>query len=181
MPGFVACGSGSGPSATIETRRKNRWMFQSINGFGTADLLVLMAASRPKIKFDEPEMHHNQEVARFAGKTDWEPITLKWYDAEQPDVSADIYNWINTVSQISTANVNPPSVYKQNASLAMLDGTGQVTEQWNLCNAWPSSVDWGELDYTSSDIATIECTMRFDRAMRTCAAVPAPQTFGPPC
>jgi len=36
-------------------------------------------------------MHHNQEVAKFAGKQEWDPVNLVWYDVEQnPDVSKGI-------------------------------------------------------------------------------------------
>jgi hypothetical protein len=186
MPGFNICGSGGQVAATIETRRKHRWVFQTLGrGGGTfseAELLVLMSAQRPNFKFEEPEMHHNQEVAYFAGKQSWEPITLTWYDTQQdPDVSAGIYAWLETVVNFASANVNPPSVYKKQATLAMVDGSGQASETWTICNTWPKEVNWGDLDYTSTEIATIEATMRYDRALKSCVAAPAPQTFGPSC
>lgn len=169
MPGFNICNSGDGPSATIETRRKHRWVFAALGkgsskAFNREILLLLLAAQRPKVKFEEPEMHHNQEVARFAGKQDWEPITLNWYDAEQPDSSAAIYDWFKSVVDFSTANVNPPSQYKSQGNLHMIDGAAAVTENWQICNCWPKEGNWGDLDYSDTEIATIEVVMRFDRA-----------------
>jgi len=186
LPGFNICGQGSGPAANSEVRRKHRWKFLTLGrgngGFSASELLYLMSASRPSFKFEEPEMHHDQEVTRFAGKQDWEPITLKWYDIEQtPDVSAGLYAWLETVTNIASANVNTPANYKRTAQLAMTDGTGQETETWQICNTWPSSVNWGELDYTATDLATIEATMRYDRAVRACRSAPAAQQFGPTC
>ena len=71
--------SGVGPSNTVEVRRKHRWVFETLGRgtgqFSQAELLILQSASRPSFKFEEPEMHHNQEVARFAGKQDWDPVT----------------------------------------------------------------------------------------------------------
>ena len=127
-------------------------------------------------------MHHNQEQAYFAGKQSWEPITLKWYDVEQdPDVSAGIYSWLESVTNIPSANVNPPAFYKRTATLSMVDGFEQPTETWSISNTWPQAVNWGELDYTATDLAVIEATMRFDRATRTCLAAPAPVNLGPTC
>lgn len=172
MPGFNICGTGEGPTATLETRRKHRWIFQTL-GKGAGQqfpedvLLILMAASRPNFKLEEPELHHNQEVARFAGKQDWEPVTLQWYDAEQPqDASQEIYDWFQAVVDFATANVNPPGQYKAEGRLQMLDGAGAPTETWRLCNTWPKEGNWGDIDYTATEIATIEVAMRFDRALR---------------
>lgn len=186
MPGFNICGTGNGPSAAIEPRRKHRWVFTVIERgagrFSEAELLVLLSASRPVFKFDQPEMHHDQEVAYFAGKQTWEPVTLKWYDIEQdPDVSAGIYNWITTVTDLPTAHVNPPSFYKRSASMSMTDGHGRPTETWQYCNAWPAQVNWGEGDYSQTDLQTIEVTMRFDRAYRVCRPAPAPVVTQPSC
>lgn len=178
--------AGVGPSNVTETRRKHRWAFESIGrgvgAFSQAELLLLQSAARPSVKFEAPEMHHNQEVARFAGKQDWEPITLTWYDSEQvPDVSRGVYQWIETVVNMRTIKVAHPRLYKRTASLVMLDGADQVSERWNLYGTWPESCNWQELDYTSTDIQTLEATMRFDRAIRDCVSPVSPQPIVPSC
>ena len=163
--------AGNSPSNTVEVRRKHRWVFETI-GRGTGvwsakELLVLQSASRPSFKFEEPEMHHNQEVARFAGKQDWDPVTLVWYDVEQePDISRGVYHWLETVVNMQTINVASPADYKRIAALSMIDGSGQTTETWTMNGTWPSAINWQELDYTSTDLMTCEATMRYDRAVR---------------
>lgn len=196
MPGFnVAPFGGSyndaGPSNNIETRRQNRWIFESLGrgdgAFTQTELLLLQSASRPKFEFDEVEMHHNQEVAWFAGKHKFSPTKMRWYDAEQsPDLSKGIYHWIETVLNIGDQLVAHPSKYKRTASLRMLDGTGQPNEVWTMLGCWPKDCDWGELDYTSSKICTIECTMRYDRAVRqfeneSCPTPQVPRAITPSC
>ncbi len=127
-------------------------------------------------------MHHNQEKASFAGKSSWEPITLVWYDSEQnPDVSKGIYQWIETVLNMSSMVVAAPVNYKRTASLAMLDGAGQPTERWMLYGTWPKEGNWQELNYTANDIMTIEVSMSIDRAIRTCQAAGAPAQVTPTC
>jgi len=149
----------------VEVRRKHRWVFNYLgrgrNGYFKAqELLVLQSASRPAFKFDEAEMHHNQEVARFAGKQDWDPVTMTWYDVEQnPDISRGIYYWLETVVNMQTIAVAHPSHYKKHAQLRTLDGTGQAGELWTMWGTWPSAINWQELDYTSTDLLT--CEMRY--------------------
>lgn len=170
----------------IETRRKHRWVFETLGrGAGTfsqAELLLLKAASRPKFKYKQVEMNHNQEVARFAGPQSFEPISLSWYDGQQnPDVSKGIYVWIETVTNMHSIKVAAPTFYKRTGSLSMIDGAGLVDENWTLYGSWPSDVDWGKLEYTSADIQSIDVTLCYDRAIRNCVNAAAPQPVVPNC
>ena len=196
MPGFNigAFGGGfnnQGPANTLESRRKHRWVFEALGrgtGFFSArELLVLQSASRPSFKFEEPEMHHNQEVAYFAGKQSWDPVTLNWYDVEQnPNISAGLYHWIETVVNMQTIHVAHPAAYKREAILSMIDGSGQPNESWSMMGTWPASVNFQELDYTSTDLMTCECSMRYDRAVRSrlngaCVTPVPPRAIVPNC
>lgn len=191
MPGFNINGNGgqtsNSPSHTTEVRRKHRWYFETMgrgNGnWSQVELLMLQSASRPSFKFEEPEMHHNQEVVKFAGKQSWEPVTLKWYDGEQnPDISKGVYHWLETVVNMTSIAVAHPSNYKKQAQLAVIGGTGVVNERWTMYGTWPSSVKWQELDYTATDLLTCEATMRYDRANRACVQSPGvPGVVAPSC
>jgi len=191
MPGFNVQPFGGGysaegPSNTVEVRRKHRWVFETLgrgtSTFSQAELLVLQSASRPSFKFEETDMHHNQEQVWFAGKQNWDPVTMVWYDVEQsPDISRGIYHWLETVVNMQSIAVAHPRFYKRTASLILLDGTGQTTEQWQMFGTWPVTINWQELDYTSTDLMTCETTMRYDRAVRTCLQAPGPQPISPNC
>ncbi len=185
MPGFNICGEGFGPSARTEVRRKHRWVFETLSignsgdQFEQDELLYLLKAQRPHLKFEEPTMHHDQEQAYYAGKHSWEPVTMSWYDIEQdPDISQRLWDWAEAVVDFSRACVNPPSMYKGEAKLSMISGCSgsgagggnaggaRITESWLFCNCWPKDLNWGDLDYADTELATIEATMRFDRAKK---------------
>jgi phage tail-like protein len=195
MPGFnigsFGGGMPGGPSNVTETRRQNRWYFESLGrGTGTftaAELLLLESTSRPKLEIQEVEMEHNQETAYFAGKHKWSPIKMRWYDAEQdPDISRGVYAWINTCIDLGKMGVAHPRLYKRSASLRMVDGTGQPNEVWSLIGTWAKDYDGGDLDYSSSKIAMVEVTMRYDRAVRqfmdgSCPVPVPPRPLNPAC
>ena len=168
MPGFQINGTGGGPNSLAEVRRTHRWIFTSTTFLRQEVLLVLKGCSRPSMSFEEPAMHHNQEQVYYAGKHTWEALSMSWYDVEQdPDVSEAMYAWLNQCLIVIDANVNPPNVYKATqASLNMRDGLGNTTEEWQIFNGWPQALDWGSLDYSSSDLQLIEVKFRFDRAVR---------------
>jgi hypothetical protein len=174
MPGFNIEGAwAEGPSNVQELRRKHRWTF-TIAAVDAADqnraTLYLQKATRPMVKFEEVEMHHDQERAYYAGRTEWDPITLEFYDAEQPiDTSNFVYEWVNRVSDIMAVTVAEPGGgdgYKKDSTLEMYNGVGEVNEAWTMFGCWPQETNWNDLDYSVSDIAMCTVKMRFDRAFR---------------
>ena len=175
MPGFnISSGFQNQKNSVSEPRRKHRWIMETLGPLTPTEALYLQKASRPSFKYDEVEMHHDQEKAYFAGKQEWEAMALGWYDIEQdPDVSEAVAKWLNiiTTNFLNVGNLTGvalPSAYKKEAKLSMTSGEqGSVNESWTLYNCWPSTTNWGDLDYTTSDIAMIEMTLRFDRAVRT--------------
>jgi len=169
MPGFIVDDAGAGVSNVVETRRKHRWMFRVLEQMQKM-LIYLQKASRPSFTFEEAVMHHDQEQAYFAGKQSWEPIEMTWYDTESPDGSLAMYKWVLGgglgVSDGKAVCVSVPRNYKKTAELAMTNGCGETTEIWKLYGSWPQKVNWEDLDYTNTEIATISCTLRYDRAER---------------
>ena len=169
MPGFqITASGGKGPRNTVETRRNHRWLWEVLGDVSTDVLILLQKAQRPKFVNEEPELHHNQEKAYFIGKQGWEPITMSFYDAEQnPNSAKAIWEWLNVGNIIPSANVSPPLQYKKEGSLQMIDGMGVPTETWRIHGCWPKEVGYSDLDYTNTEIALVEVTLRYDRAERT--------------
>lgn len=50
------------------------------------------------------------------------------------------------------------------ASLILYDGCGNKIERWVFENVWPQSAEFGELDMQSSEVVTVDVTLRYDRA-----------------
>ena len=175
MPGFNIAGANdpTQKSNTQETRRKMRWAVTALGDVLAQDELVyLQKCSRPKFSYDVAEMHHNQEVAKFAGKQKWDDINFSFYDGEQPkDVSKALATWLSSVTTSwatpgAVTSVAVPNAYKKQGTLEMLDGAGAPTETWTLYGVWPKETNWQDLDYTSNDIAMVDVTVAIDRAIR---------------
>ncbi len=192
MPGFNISGIGGGsagansPSNIMETRRSYRWYFETLGRgsqpWTTKELLVLQKAKRPSFKYSELTMDHQQERVYYAGKQEWESVSLTWYDVEQnPDVSRGLYVWLETVCNLNNIFVNHPANYKKTGTLKMVDGQNRPSETWTMYGTWPVTFNWQELDYGNDAILTCEATMRYDRAIRGCAGVGVPGPVGTTC
>lgn len=160
-------------------KRKFRWIFRideitGENGSSWAYAIPSIKAARPQYTFKEHGAQHLNEEIFFPMKAEWKPITLTLYDIvrnKHPIIEwiaqvyranpSEDYNWYPSVSGESSAIQNP---FKKLCYLELYDGCGNIVEKWKYENAWPQSVDFGDLDYSSSDVLLCTITLRYDRA-----------------
>jgi hypothetical protein len=73
--------------------------------------------------------------------------------------------WVRLHSESVTGRQGYAAGYKKDVELEMLDPSGVVVQKWILQGTQLNDVDFGSLDYGSSDLADISATLRFDRAI----------------
>jgi hypothetical protein len=177
---------GIGPLGTLPgltLKRKFRWIFGvkeiCIGGSKTGEIpeSFVKTASRPNITFDEQEIHFLHGKMFIPGKATFETVTVTYYDVtlDGGDPLMPLYTWISSVYDFMSPDggiVNPrmgknafgDKGYGGTGLLTMLDGTGKALETWTMFDCWPQAVNFGELDYSSAEEATIELTLRYQFA-----------------
>jgi hypothetical protein len=163
----------------------------SDSSYGT-NVLPPSKGSRPSISFKEIEAQHVSETVYFPGRPDWKPISLTLYDFTIRNQNR-VFEWLKLYYRVNGTNVTIiPSVFESNiaaqtgiipasgsglrrnnqpdaikipeAELILYDGCGNAIERWVFENVWPQSVEFGELDMQSSEVVTVDVTLRYDRA-----------------
>lgn len=151
----------------ITFKRKFRWTFE-IQGFCNNERNIVpehfvVTASRPNLSIEETEINHLNAKTWIPGKAAWETITVTYIDVAH-ETNRMIWNWLATTYDF-TDPVNLPMGNKRDwdatGILNMYDGCGVLLETWNLQHMWPQAINWGEVDYSSSDNCTIELTLRY--------------------
>jgi len=154
-------------------KRKNRWLFfidnvsarKKEDGSG-CPCLPPFKGGRPGLTFKEMDAQHINETIYFPSKPDWKPINLSLYDIKKN--KNPVIEWIKKAYEVSKDG----STWKPSASgfkigkceLELYDGCGETIEKWVLENVWPNSIEFGDLDMSSSEVVTIDLTLRYDRA-----------------
>lgn len=146
---------------TYEPLRKFRWILQ-IDG---VDAYTLKTAARPQLTFDEVVIDYVNTKRYVSGKQTWNPIAITTHDPIAPSASQKIMDWVRINYEPLTGRMGYASYYKKNISLKLLDPQGTVVQLWDIIGAWPQDVNFGDLDYASSDNAEISFTLRFDNAV----------------
>jgi hypothetical protein len=146
---------------TYEPLRKFRWILQ-IDGI---DAYTLKTAARPQATFDETVIDYINTKRYVSGKMTWNPIQITTHDPISPSASQKIMDWVRINYEPQTGRMGYASFYKKNISLKLLDPQGTVVQLWDIIGAWPQDINFGDLDYASSDNAEVSFTLRFDNAI----------------
>ena len=168
---FGIPGVGSG---ILHPKHKNRWRVTFANMGGGADSqpvsMQAVTVTRPKITFDEIELHRYNSRAWVAGKHNWEPMSLTLEDDVTGTASSVIQTqlqkqqWLIGAEGQWLAAAGEGSLYKFVTYLDMLDGNDQVIEKWTVEGCFIQNADYGDLDYSANDKVTITLAIRFDHA-----------------
>ena len=133
----------------------------------------VMDFTRPTVQFGDIVVDVYNSKIKLLGKPEWQDITVNLRDdatglvaklvAEQVQKQFDFMEQSSAASGID---------YKFVLRYEMLDGgnganTPNVLETWELYGCMISQVDYGEMNYSSNDPATIALTIRFDNAIQT--------------
>lgn len=143
-----------------EPKRQFRWILS----LDAVDAFTLKTATRPQIAFEDTVVDYINTKFYYAGKATWEPLTLTLYDPLIPSAAQKTMEWLRLVYEANTGRMGYKQFYQKNFNLKLLDPVGAVAEDWEIVNAWPMSLNWGELDYSVSDPVNITMTVRFDYA-----------------
>jgi hypothetical protein len=145
----------------FEPKRKFRWVL-AIEGI---DSFLVKSAARPQITIDEQEIPYINHTRYIAGKGKFETLSVTIYDPIAPSGAQQVMEWIRTTWESVSGRAGYADFYKRDIQLKMLDPMGTVVELWDIKGAWCQQVNYGELDYTSSDPSDITLTIRFDNCV----------------
>ena len=145
---------------TYEPKRKFRWILQ-IDGL---DAFVMKTSSRPQATFEETVVDYVNTKRYLAGKMAWNPMACTMHDPIAPSAAQKIMDWVRLNYEPLTGRMGYATYYKKDISLKLLDPQGTVVELWDVTGAWPQDINWGDLDYATSDNAEISFSLRFDNA-----------------
>jgi hypothetical protein len=153
-------------------KRKFRWGLSVVVGCtgSTIEEHFVKLASRPNISIEETEINMKNGKTWIPGKASWETITVTFYDIVGQEAGQGItplYEWLAAVYDFQNGIQYELKMgaatkdYTGEVTLHMYSGCGDILETWKLLDAWPQAINFGDLDYSSSEEATVELTLRY--------------------
>lgn len=153
--------------------RKYRWLlrtsatagaFSGVNptfAYDPRSFSLCHMAGRPKVAFEKQEARHVQETVTYHGRPTWEPIELQLFNVAG---DSNVYKWLQAHYDPSSEQWGYRDEALVNMSIHMFNGVGEEMETWELDDCWASMIDWGDLDYQSTELASCSVTVEYMRA-----------------
>lgn len=147
-----------------EPLRKNRWLLRFPADLGIQEWWC-KSAKRPSIKQEAKAIEFLNTETYVVGRYTWEEIQVSLRDPIGPSASQAVMEWVRLHSESASGRQGYAAGYKRDVELEMLDPTGVVVSKWILKNTMCTAVNFGDLDYSQDDLATIDITLRYDYAI----------------
>jgi len=145
----------------FEPKMKNRYVME----IDTIPSYLVKAMNRPTIQFETIALDHINVKRKLQGKGDWQDITITLYDPIVPSAAQKVMDWIRLGHESITGRRGYADFYKKDITFYLLGPVGDKIEQWTLKGAFIQQANFGELDFTSNEVATIELTLAYDYAI----------------
>ena len=134
----------------------------------------VVSVGRPSLTHDDVVVDTYNSKIKLAGKHSWEDITLVLRD----DVDSEVIRLLGAqlsrqVNHGAQSSANSAIDYKFKMQISTLDGSNgdngdpSVMDQWDLTGCFVPSIQYGELNYGTSDVVQVTVTIRYDNAAHT--------------
>lgn len=133
----------------------------------------VMNVSRPKVQFENMELHVYNSKINYAGKYTWDPITLVIRDDQSSAVSKLVGEQIQKQFDFyEQASASSGIDYKFTTVIEILDGGNgafdpTVLETFQLIGCYVTDATYQQVDYSSSEALDISLSIKFDNAIQT--------------
>jgi hypothetical protein len=148
-------------------KRKFRWTFEILGFCNNIQNIIpehfIKSASRPNLSLEELEINHLNAKTWIPGKASWETITVTYIDVAHAEMET-LWNWLATIYDFTDPvqlSMGTKRDWDATGILNMYDGCGVLLETWQLQHMFPTAINFGEVDYSSSEECTIELTLRY--------------------
>lgn len=173
----VASDNAGGNQGLLMPKLQFRFRVNFLNfGIDTSAGLELtkqvMDVSRPQVQFDEITLQVYNSRIYLPGKHTWQPLTVNIRD----DASGQIARATGQQLQkqmdfVEQASARSGQDYKFQTNIEVLDGGNgalapQVLETWELYGCYLSAANYNNLNYATSEAATVQLSLRYDNAIQ---------------
>ncbi len=157
----------SQPVQNVVFKRKFRWTFEAEFPFGKIPLAFVKVAARPNFNIEETEINFLNAKFPIPGTQTWQEMGITYMAVNEKDNKEffEVLGKMYELWDLSKADINKPvepkDEYLGKGTLKLLDGCGQEIEEWELQDMWFTSINFGELDYSSSGETDMEVRVRY--------------------
>ena len=159
-----------------EPMRKNWFIVQFDSGIknGQALTIACKTCDIPQLTTQENVIDRLNDKVYTAGKSEYNTISMSFYEYIQdsgegdkndyPSAGSILYSWQQSQHNVKTGVQGAKKNTSKNVAIVQIDGNGNAIRVWNVYRAWPTSVEFANLDSSDGAIQDVTLTLRYDWA-----------------
>ena len=163
---------------SAEPKRKFRFILTvQKQGVPTIEKWLITKVTRPSFQVSGNPIKYLNHTFNFPGTVEWMDVSFTMVDAVSDNKTASTKDGSAIIMQmLNKSGYRIPGdgskiISKESAIINMtietIDSSGDVLDAWKLHNAWISQATFGDLDYSSDEIVSIDVTVKYDYATYT--------------
>ena len=171
----VPVGTEEGSTLMPKLQYRFRVTFSGLGGETNSNIVTrnVVSVTRPSLEHDDVTIDAYNSKIRMAGKHTWQDVSLVIRDDVTSKVVTSLGKQLN--EQLDHANQSAPTAgsdYKFGMSIEMLDGSndggpGSVIDAWHMTGCFIPSIQYGDLNYATSEVVQVTVSIRYDNAEHT--------------
>lgn len=146
--------------SNVIINRKFRHTFEVMSG--NEDILpacYVKMNSRPAMTQEVTEINYLSETTWIPGRLSREKIVFTYWDVSNDNKV--LYEGLARIYKLSEDGVVAQRLLPLTGEIRTYDGCGTLIESWELKDVIIESINFGELDFSSSECTTIELTVSY--------------------
>lgn len=144
---------------SFEPKVKNRFIMY-IDGIPS---FLINSATRPSVTSEKKTLDHINLQRTYKGKSIWNDVTIKLYDAIVPSAMQSVMEWFRLSHESVTGRDGYMDFYKKDITYNILGPVGDKVEEWTLKGAWIQTMDNDTSDWKDTgDPMEITLTLSYD-------------------
>lgn len=163
-----------------EPMRKRWFIVQFDSNFGTEDGDALTIACKscdvPKLTTSDQVLDRINDKVYVPGKSEYDTISLSFYEFIQDNINGNgdgnnkqsagaiLYAWQQQIHNAKSGAQGAKKNIAHNLAIVQIDGNGNAVRVWNVYRAWPTTVEFANLDSADDGVQEVNVTLRFDWA-----------------
>lgn len=157
-------GVGSGAVSPVKAYYSYSWYIENlfsthIGAEGGDALIYLRDMSLPTFTVNQEKYQGASLEYKFGKSVHWDDVKVTWYDTI--GLLDKILQWRQAVWK-PDSGLQPADQYKKTSTLVSELPEGGSENIWTLINSWPSSIKYGDLTYTQSDVKVVDVVVTYD-------------------
>lgn len=126
---------------------------------------LIKSSAKPSYTINGLVIDYINIKRKYAGKLDWQPISLTLYDPVVPSAAQSIMEWTRLHHESLTGRAGYQDFYKKDIDLYGLGPVGDLIEKWRIYGAFITSANFGSYDWATDDAISIDLEITYDWAV----------------